>query len=254
MSDATPARAPSPAPPSDEISLRELYLVLKRRAPWIVGAALVAAAAVFVVLSVGPATYVAESTAVVARAPIRVSLAGGLQFSPEVDITFETYQTLAFSRSVLEAVLPLHEAGELARLRGALSIERVAGSANQPSGLLAVVHRVRGGQPAAVAAAADAWAEATVAAARRLLLENLDAVETITGEDLAAASAELAALEDELERFQASAGVTSLRSRVGGAGPVPARARQPAGSSPCSWRRPCWSPGSARWPTAHSRR
>ena len=217
MSDATPDRAPTPAPPADEISLRELYLVLKRRAPWIAGAAVLAAVVAFVVLSGGPATYVAEATAVVARAPIQVSLAGGLQFNPEVDVTYETYQTLAFSRGVLEAVLPLHEAGDLARLRGALTIERVAGSANQPSGLLAVVHRVRSGDPGGAAAAADAWAEATVAAARRLLLENLDAVETITGEDLAAANAELGALEAELERFQASAGVTSLRTRVGGA-------------------------------------
>ena len=216
MSDATPDRAPTPAPPADEISLRELYLVLKRRAPWIVAAAAVAAVAAFVVLSSGPATYLAEATAVVARAPIQVSLAGGLQFNPEVDVTYETYQTLAFSRGVLEAVLPLHEAGDLARLRGSLTIERVAGSSNQPSGLLAVVHRVRGGDPGGAAAAADAWAQATVAAARRLLLENLDAVETITGEDLAAAAAELGTLEAELERFQASAGVTSLRSRVGG--------------------------------------
>jgi len=217
MSEANPERTATPAPPSDEISLRELYLVLRRRAPWIVAAAVLAAVVAFVVFSAGPAIYVAESTAVVARTPIQVSLAGGLRFSPEVDVTFETYQTLAFSRGVLEAVLPFHEAGDLARLRGALAIERVAGSANQPSGLLAVVHSVRSGEPGGAAAAADAWAEATVAAARRLLLENLDAVETITSEDLAAAIAQLASLEAELERFQASAGVTSLRTRVGGA-------------------------------------
>lgn len=203
------------APRTDEISLRDLYLVLRRRAPWIAAVALLAGVVAFLVLSARPSVFVAEATAVVARAPVEVSLATGLRFRPEVDLTFETYQTLAYSRGVLEAVLPSHEAGNLASLRASLSLERVAGSANQPSSLLAVVHRVRAGGPAQAAAAATAWAAATVAAARRLLLENLDAVETITNEDLGEARARLDEIQVELESFRAVSAVESLRVRVG---------------------------------------
>jgi len=215
MTDASAAREPRPAPPTDEISLRDLYLVLRRSLVWIAVAALVAGVAAYLILGGRPASYVAEATAVVARVPIEVGLGTGLRFRPEVDITFDTYQTLAYSRGVLEAVLPMHEAGDLSRLRGALSLERVAGSANQASGLLAVVHRVASADPERAAAAASAWAAATVATARALLLENLDAVETITGQGLTTARADLLAAETEVETFRARSGIESLRTSLG---------------------------------------
>jgi hypothetical protein len=92
--------------------------------------------------------------------------AGGLRFSPEVDVTFETYQTLAFSRGVLEAVLPLHEAVDLARSARALTIERVARLGEPALGSAGRRAQRARGDPGGAAAAADAWAEATVAAAR----------------------------------------------------------------------------------------
>jgi uncharacterized protein involved in exopolysaccharide biosynthesis len=215
MSDALVDRDPRDVPPQDEISLRELYLVLRRRAWWIVAAALVAGAAAFVAVWLRPPVFVAEATAVVARAPIEVGLGTGLRFRPEVDVSYDTYQTFAFTRTVLEEVLPFHGARDVSRLREALTLERVAGAAGQATGLLAVSHRVRAGDAGAAAAAASAWAAATVATARRLLLENLDAVESITGEGLDAARAELEAAEAELESFRATSGVDALRARLG---------------------------------------
>lgn len=215
MTDASTAREPRPVPPTDEISLRDLYLVLRRSLVWIAVAALVAGVAAYLILSGRPASYVAEATAVLARVPIEVGLETGLRFGPEVNITFDTYQTLAYSRGVLEAVLPSHEAGDLSRLRGALSLERVAGSPDQASGLLAVVHRVASADPERAAVAASAWAAATVATARALLLENLDAVETTTGQGLATARADLLAAETEVETFRARSGIESLRTSVG---------------------------------------
>jgi len=222
MSDVARPAPAAPAGPPDEISLRELYLVLRRRAPWIVAGALVAGLIAFAALSLRPPSYVAEATAIVSRAPISVQLGTGLSFRPEIDLTFDTYQTLAFSRSVLEAVLPFAPANDVVRLRDTLSLERVAGLPNQPSSVLAVVHRVRGRDPALAAAAADAWAGATIATARRLLLENLDAVELITGEGLAQARAALETAEAELEAFRGASAIASLRTQVGytGRGPT----------------------------------
>ena len=206
---------------SDEISLRELYLVLRRRAPWIAAAAVLAGVVAFAALSLRAPSYVAEATTIVARAPISVELGTGLSFRPEIDLTFDTYETLAFSRSVLEAVLPFVPGSDVARLREVLTLERVAGLATQPSSVLAVTHRVRGRDPGQGAAAANAWAEATIANVRRLLLENLDAVEAITGESLARARAELEEAEVELESHRAASAIASLRSLIGHTGRSP---------------------------------
>jgi uncharacterized protein involved in exopolysaccharide biosynthesis len=202
------------APSHDEVSLRELYLVLRRRALAIVAVALIAGVAAYAVVATRPSVFLAEATTVVARAPIEVG-GTGLRFRPEVDVTFDTYQTLAFTRAVLEEVLPFHEAVDVGGLRNALRLERVAGPLNQASGLLAVAHHVRSEDAAQAAAAASAWAGATIATTRRLLLENLDVVETITGAGLTAARAELEAAEADLEAFRASSGIESLRALLG---------------------------------------
>jgi uncharacterized protein involved in exopolysaccharide biosynthesis len=214
MTDDPTVRDARAAPPHDEISLRDLYLVVRRRALAIVAVAVIAGLVAYAAMGRSPAVYLAEATTVVARAPIDVD-GTGLRFRPEVDITFDTYQTLAFTRAVLEEVLPFHEATDVAGLRGSLRLERVAGPPNQASGLLAVAHHVRSGEAGHAAAAANAWATATIATARRLLLENLDVVESITGAGLTAARAELEAAEADLEAFRASSGLESLRALIG---------------------------------------
>lgn len=212
MSEANPERTATPAPPSDEISLRELYLVLRRRAPWIVAAAAVAAVAAGLVLSRQAPTYVAEATTVVARAPIEVDLGTGLRFRPEVNLTFDIYQTLAFSRGVLEE-LALERAVAVADLRRALTLERVTGATTQASSFLAVAHQVSDRDPQRAARIASLWAEATIQRARDLLLENLDAVEAITGVGLEAARASLLEAEIAHQRYLAEVEVDALRSR-----------------------------------------
>ena len=196
---------------SDEVSLRELYLVLRRRFLWIVAAALLAGAAVFAVMATRPAEFVAEATAVVARAPAVVArtqtgVAGepGLLFQPEVDVTFETYVTLAYSRGVLEAVLEAVPQADLnlAAMRDALVLERLAGSANQTAPLLAVAHRARARESAVAVALADEWTRATIATVRGLLSESLEAVERITSAELDLARTGLEQAESTLRDFR----------------------------------------------------
>jgi len=212
MSEASPERTATPAPPSDEISLRDLYLILKRRAPWIVAAAAVAAVAAGLFLSWQAPTYVAEATTVVARAPIEVDLGTGLRFRPEVNLTFDIYQTLAFSRGVLEE-LALERAVSVADLRRALTLERVTGATAQASSFLAVAHQVSDRDPQRAARIASLWAEVTIQRARDLLLENLDAVEAITGVGLEGARASLLEAEIAHQRYLADMEVDALRSR-----------------------------------------
>ncbi len=211
--DAAPRDEARATSSTDEVSLRELYLVLRRRSGWIVAAAILAAAAAFAFLSTRPAIYVAEATTVVARPPIEVDLGTNLRFRPEISVTFDTYATLAHSRGVLEAVLPHHEAETLSRLENSLELERVAGTANQPSTFLAVVHEVSSRDPESAAASAGAWVEATVAHVRALMLENLDAVELITGDSVALTRARVHDAETALEGYRAEAAPEALRSR-----------------------------------------
>jgi len=215
-SQRAPQAPPPPAGAADEISLRELYLVLKRRSPWIGAATLLVALVAFIAMTTRPSVYVAEGTTAVARAPISIeaSVGSSLRFTPEVTITFETYQTLAFSRGVLEAVLAHHEADDLARLEGALTLERIAGTANQPSTFLAVAHSVRSSDPGRAARAAEAWVDATVATVRALMLENLDTLEAITSSALADARANVINAELALEAVWAERAPDALRRHI----------------------------------------
>jgi uncharacterized protein involved in exopolysaccharide biosynthesis len=219
-SDASTPPAGGPATPaSDEVSLRELYLVLRRRFLWIVAAALLAGVAAYAVLATRPAVYVAEATAVVARTPVSVSGESGLLFQPELDVTYETYATLAYSRGVLEAVLdavPEARLG-LAEARDALVLERLAGSANQGSSLLAVAHRARAGDAAVAAALATEWTRATIATVQALLNENLDAVERITSAELDLARTGLEQAESALRDFREANDAAADPERLTGA-------------------------------------
>lgn len=198
----------------DEISLRELYLVIKRSSAWIVLAALLVAVAAFAWVSTRPPNYLAKATTVVARAPIEVDVGTVLRFRPEVTISYETYDTLAFSRSVLEAVLPHHEASDLRALRTALALERVAGTATQPSTFLAVSHGVRSRDAEVAARAASAWVDATVATVRALMLENLDVLEEVTSDSLVVARERVRAAEEALEGLWAEAAPDALRRGI----------------------------------------
>ena len=189
---------------SDEISLRELYLVLRRRIVLIAAVALVAGAGAYVLLASRSPTFVAEASAVVSRAPVSVTGESGLQFRPELDVTYETYSTLAYSRGVLEAVSAAVPAANMnhGRLREALELVRLAGSTNQPSSLLAVAHRARVGDASIAASLATAWARATIAAVQAFLQENLAAVERITSTELELARANLERSDQALRDFR----------------------------------------------------
>lgn len=217
---ATPAPAPTPAAPAaDEISLRELYLVLRRRAPWIAAATVVAAVVAFAFLNARPDVFVAEASAVVARTPVSVGGGAGLVFRPELDVTFETYSTLAFSRGVLEAVIEaVPETGlGLGGARDALTLVRLAGSANQPSSLLAVAHRARATDPVVAAALATRWAQITLETVRTVLNENLDEVERITTAELLSARMGLEAAEEALRAFREANDASAAPALLAGA-------------------------------------
>ena len=205
---------PPTPPPNDEISLRELYLVVRRHALVIVAFAASVALLVFVVVALRPASFEAEATTAVVRAPISVQQESGLAFRPELDVSYDTYRTLAFSRGVFDRVVAAVPGAGLSssEMRDAVSLERLAGAANQPTSLLAVAHRARRGDPQIAAELATAWATVTIETVRTLLNDNLDAIERITIDEVASAGRALEAADQDLRELrEAQDGISDQR-------------------------------------------
>lgn len=191
---------------NDEISLRELYLILKRGLPLIVAVAVLAGLIAFAMTLAQPDRYEAESTVLINPSPVRVQGPSNLTFSPPNDVSYEAYQTLAESRPVLEAAVArvpeagltgdaLRRSGRLVRLLGPQRPDQIAP--------LSVAHVVQHTDPAMAAALADAWAESTLETVRSALLESLSPVDAATAAELARLEAELAAVEARWRAFQA---------------------------------------------------
>ena len=190
-------------PYADEISLRDLYLILRGGLPLVIGLALAAGLAAFVVSSLLPEVYEAQATTLVTPPPVRVSESGALSFEPNITVSFESYETLAESQPVLDgAVGAVPEAGLTASgLRGAGSVERLLGPQQNATAPLSVTHAVRSTDPRVAAALANAWAEETLETVRTSLLATLGPAERATNDELAALRARLEEAEEALEAF-----------------------------------------------------
>ena len=190
-------------PYADEISLRDLYLILRRGLPFVIGLALVAGLAALVVSSLLPKVFEAQSTTLVTPPPVRVSESGTLTFEPNVNISFESYETLALSQPVLSAAVnAVPEAGLSAgELRGAGGVERLLGPQGSAASPLSVTHAVRNTNPGVAAALANAWAQSTLETVRTSLLATLGPAENATNAELAALRARLEEAEAALKAF-----------------------------------------------------
>ena len=190
---------------SDEISLRDLYLILKRGMPLIVVIALAVGLAAFVLTSLMAPTYEAESTTLINPSPVRVEGPGNLRFNPSNEVSFEAYETLATSRPVLESALERVPRADLSprQLLGMGSIDKLLG-ADRPEQMapLSVTHTVRSTDPELAATLADAWAEASLETVRESLLAGLGPVNAATLREIARLQEELEAAEATWRTFQ----------------------------------------------------
>ncbi|MDZ7800828.1 MAG: GNVR domain-containing protein [Trueperaceae bacterium] len=219
---SNPPGRPYPPPYDDEISLRELYLILRRGLPLILGLALLAGVAAYVVTSVRPNSYEAEATVLSSPSAVRVRDQGTLQFEPGDVIGFDAYETIATSRAVFERTLQrLDDAlGDDALgyrdLEGVAEVERVAGSQGNGQASLIVAHRISWNDPELAAAFTNAWSEATVQQVRDTLLANLAPTQEDTAETVERRRAALDEIETELEAFSSQDPRDELRQRLSG--------------------------------------
>ena len=214
--DARPAAPTRPSPPprpaahDDEVSLRELYLIVKRGLPLIAIVAVVAAVVTYLAVILAPDRFESEATVVSAPTTVQVQGEGTLAFEPRSAITFATYEDISTSRATFErTVSALREDGVAAPdgprdLLAAATVEQLTGPSNaSDSTPLTVVHRISWSDPQLAARYADAWADATVEQVRSTLLADLEPARLQTVEALEAREAALAEAEAAYRTFQA---------------------------------------------------
>lgn len=198
--------------------MRELYLIVRRNVWWVLTVAMIAGMATFVLLSLRPERYRAESTVIVTPAQLNLQDRQGFTFSPAPPTPFETYRTLAQSRPVLEAVLAELE-GELSlsELERLVSLERLVGPAGNQAAQaapLVVIHQVTHEDPELAARIANLWAEAALATVRASVTGTLEPVREVTQRELARLRGLLEAAEAELRDFNQQHNLELARERV----------------------------------------
>lgn len=201
---------------SDEISLRDLYLILKRGLPLIILVSVIAGTAAFTYGALQPASYQAESTTVINAPQFRFSQVEGIDLRSGASVSFEAYETLAFSRTTLEAALAdvpeadisvedLRRRGELEKLYGP---SRAGEEAS-----LAVVHKVTGSDQELAAKLANAWGESSLKIVRDTVLDDLNPVGTTTASQIERRRARLKRVEETLREFQSEYNLDLLEER-----------------------------------------
>lgn len=201
----------------DEVSLRDLYLLLKRHAALIIGAPVLVAAAAFAIAQIGPDRYVSETVVAVTPPAIAFEGARGLSFQPP-SVRFETYDALARSSPVLLAVAQhpdvVAAAGgplTLQAVRAATGLRQLA-AANAP--VMTVNHTATWTEPEVATVVADVWAAQALQAVRTTLLDTLGPVDDATRLEIDELAAALAAAEAALEAFDGANLLEVARSQL----------------------------------------
>lgn len=206
----------------DEISLRDLYLIVRRGLPLILIVSLVAGVAAYLFVSLQRPSYEAESTVLITPTPVVVE-GSEIERTLVLDlttntITWETYQTIAFSRSVLEETLTrLQGDTTVSRLRGAGTLEKIVGP-NRAGEVAAmtIAHRFEHADPETAAQVVDAWAAVTAETVGASLLSSLAAVQQATEEQLEALENRIAETEQRWAEFQSRDETNLLQARLAG--------------------------------------
>ena len=189
-----------------EVSLRDLYLVLLRGLPFILLLALLSGGAAYFLNAQRKPIYAAESTVLVTPPPIQIQGDENISFSPINEVSFQTYDTLARSQTVLRDAVSrvtgvkiapnqLLALGTLRQLFGPQRIGDVAP--------LSVIHRVRNADPERAALLADAWAQSTLRAVRESLFSSLRPVDETTTREASRLQKNVEEVEARVQAFAA---------------------------------------------------
>ncbi len=192
--------------PGAEVSLRDLYLVLLRGLPFILLLALLGGGVAYFLNAQRKPVYAAESTVLVTPPPIQIQGDENISFSPINEVSFQTYDTLARSQTVLrdavsrvkDVKIAPNQLLALGTLRQLFGPQRIGDVAP-----LSVIHRVRNGDPERAALLADAWAQSTLKAVRESLFSSLRPVDETTTREASRLQKNVEEVEAQVQAFAA---------------------------------------------------
>ncbi|MEZ4629649.1 MAG: hypothetical protein R2880_02855 [Deinococcales bacterium] len=209
---------------SNEISLRELYLVLRRALPVIFLVGFTLAVIVLVLASLRPESYEAQSITIISPSSIEVKNPSGVIFNPQNNVTFEAYQALAYSSPVIEATLAevkrqfpdLEMSAE--GLRQAISLGQLFGTLKNRPDLatkvpLSISHNVRRRDPVLAAAISNSWSKQSLKTVQEALLGTLYPIDDTTASELDKRQTALTEAETALKDFNSAYNLDLLTSR-----------------------------------------
>ena len=209
----------------DEISLRDLYLIIKSGFWWIIGISLLAAAATFVFFTLRPDVYEAQSTTVITPSSISIANDVGVSFTPQTNVSFEAYRTLATSQPVFEAVIKeAYDSGyteddiSLVALTNGSNVKQLFGpAANRPESAgqvpLSVNHTVKNSNAELAAFLANRWSEQSLETVKNALLSALNPVGNVTENQLADRKEAVENAEEVLREFNTTNNLTLLENQ-----------------------------------------
>lgn len=205
----------------DEISLRDLYLIVKRGLPLILAITLLSALAAFLFVTLRTERFQAETTVLINPTPVRVQSGGTLALDQRNDMSWETYQTIAYSRAVLEDAIARIDGADItvAQLRGSGNLTRLVGP-QRPDQVapLTISHAFIHTDQQVAASAADAWAAATVETVGASMIASLETVRSATDQQLDNLEERLSGLEERWLSFQSRDESTLIEARLLGLG------------------------------------
>ena len=209
----------------DEISLRDLYLIIKSGFWWIIGVSLLVAIATFVFFTLRPDVYEAQSTTVITPSSISIENDVGVSFTPQTNVSFEAYNTLANSQPVFEAVIKeAYDSGyteediSLLTLTSSSSVKQLFGPvANRPESAgrvpLSVNHTVKNSNAELAAFLANRWSEQSLETVKNALLSALNPVGSVTENQLADRKVTMENAEEALREFNTANNLTLLENQ-----------------------------------------
>lgn len=198
----------------EDISLRDIYLIIRKNLLLLLFLPLAIAVITGFIVSFLPKEYEAESVSLVTPSPIRLSATATLSYRPPIEVSFEAYETLAESRGVLEQAIEragvtmtfTEFGGRMRQLVGPQRPDQVVP--------LLVMHQVTNRDPELAARLANSWAEVSLETIQKSLLTNLDPLIEQISQEVAGAKARLERAERALEAFEARSFEKSLATSL----------------------------------------